>query len=320
MIFQRIIGDMIVKLAPERGESSVNLYHRLNRICDEIAPLENERKRLIWAAEIYPQVQDTIAKIERFFGLDNDQSTKAETVSDYHKVILSLMRNFDRSMGSSSIANDWKINTGRVSRVFTASRKSYEKYQGHFEKNKDLGYRFTEKGLEYAIEFSLIEHRGNDLSRILEWLDGELFNFELKNWLDGKVQLKISGQDTFEYSIHLLLGLLDFSTFNVGMYGRSFDLIAYSADFPWILICECTGGSVRKKSSTLKNEIDEISKLVKHTEVIGIVFTPKKVSKTDKKDLSDDRLFVIDRPQIQSLFNLGKQSSSPDHLERLLDL
>ena len=75
-------------------------------------------------------------------------------------VILSLLRNFDQCMGSTSIANEWNINSGRVSRVFTASRKKFEKYRGHFEKCKASGYRFTKEGLTYALNVGFSEILG----------------------------------------------------------------------------------------------------------------------------------------------------------------
>ena len=82
--------------------------------------------------------------------------TSTGITSDYHRVVISLLRNYDGCMGATEIAEEWGgINTGIVSRVFRASRKSTEKYKGHFEKCEDGGYRFTREGLNYALKYGV---------------------------------------------------------------------------------------------------------------------------------------------------------------------
>lgn len=105
---------------------------------------------------------------------------------------------------------------------------------------------------------------------------------------------------------------------NVGMFGRSFDLITYFSESMSILICECTPGKARKKSSTLKKELHEVSSEMKNPQLRGVVFTPQIISKTDRKGLADDEITVIDGDDLLNLYEYTGRDSKPGLLEDLL--
>ena len=130
----------------------------------KIDELESDKERLAWIGDLNQELREAQSKTRDLFGLSDSERSELGLTGDYPMVILSLLRNFDRCMGASAIADDWKINSGRVSRVFTASRKQFEVYRGHFEKCKDAsGYRFTKEGLAHALTTGVPEILGEPL-------------------------------------------------------------------------------------------------------------------------------------------------------------
>jgi hypothetical protein len=149
---ERKIRDITVRVTARENETASQLYRRLDAICKKIEELESDKERLSWIGSVSQEVNDAQSKTRHLFNLSDRERGEIGLTDDYHMVILSLLKNFDRCMGATAIAEEWKINSGRVSRVFTASRRKFEVYKGHFEKCKDGGgYQFTKVGLDYAL-------------------------------------------------------------------------------------------------------------------------------------------------------------------------
>ena len=146
-ILEKKVGDVIVRVTARPNEKAIEVYERLERISGEI----RNRQTL----------EDTISRIRTHFQMIDDNLTATGINTDYHRVMLSLIFNFNKCIGATDVSNEWGgINTGNVSRVFTGSKESTKKYKGHFEKCEDGGYRFTKEGLDYALEIGIIEVLG----------------------------------------------------------------------------------------------------------------------------------------------------------------
>lgn len=160
LVLEKKVESVIVRVFAQPGETSEGVYERLNAICKDIELLEIENK-------LRNQVENTVTGFNRHFNLgDDDSLTNTGITSDYHRVVISLLRNYDRCMGATEVAEEWGgINTGNVSRVFRASRKSTEKYKGHFGKCEDGGYRFTKIGLDYVLKQEIPEILGHEIDK-----------------------------------------------------------------------------------------------------------------------------------------------------------
>ena len=162
---EKKIGNVSVRVTVRENESIGQAYGRLDAICSKIEKLEKDRERLSWMGDVTREVNDAQSRTRHLFGLSDNERSEVGLTGDYQMVILSLLKNFDRCMGATAIADEWKINSGRVSRVFTASRKQFEAYRGHFEKCKDgSGYRFTKDGLTHALAIGVPEILGENSS------------------------------------------------------------------------------------------------------------------------------------------------------------
>ncbi len=143
-MLERKIGDLTIRVTARQNEKVIDLYSRLNAICTAI--------------QTQTALEEAIKKIIDHYQLTDGNLTKTGINSDYHRVMLSLILNFNKCLGATDVSNEWGgINTGNVSRVFTGSKESTAKYIGHFEKCKDTGYRFTEEGLVYALRTGVPE-------------------------------------------------------------------------------------------------------------------------------------------------------------------
>lgn len=157
VILERLIGNTTVRLAATDEISVADFYSRFNAICMRIAKLEDEKQRALWRTQVEVPVEEAIESSATFLGLDDAERTEIGLTNDYHMVILSLISRFDQCLSTTEIAKEWNINSGRVSRVFTGSRKKYEEYREHFEKCPQGGYRFTPRGLDHALGYVLPE-------------------------------------------------------------------------------------------------------------------------------------------------------------------
>jgi len=143
-ILEKKVGDITVRVIARPNETFIDLYTRFIQLCEDV-----QNRRVL---------EDTIAEIREFFDFTGNTLTKTGINSDYHRVMLSLIFNFNKCMGATDVSNEWGgINTGNVSRVFTGSKESTEKYIGHFEKCKGGGYRFTKEGLDNALKTGVPE-------------------------------------------------------------------------------------------------------------------------------------------------------------------
>ncbi|MFW9889908.1 MAG: hypothetical protein ACFFER_17130 [Candidatus Thorarchaeota archaeon] len=155
------VRSITVRVNAKENETLEELYVRLDEICENINDAEAAKERDAWTQDLLPQIEEAKLRVKHLFGLvDKKKRSEIGLTGDYQMVILSLLKNFDQCMGASAIAKEWNINSGRVSRVFTASRKKFEKYRTHFEKCKVSGYRFTKEGLTYALDAGLSEILG----------------------------------------------------------------------------------------------------------------------------------------------------------------
>jgi hypothetical protein len=152
---ERSVRNTIVRITAREGETLDELYSKLTKICQSIEDTEAARDREKWTEEMRPEVEEAASKTENLFNLDATKRREMGLTDEYHMVILSLLLHFDECKGSAAIAEEWNINSGRVSRVFTASRKKHEKYKGHFEKCRKGGYHFTRNGLDHALEYGI---------------------------------------------------------------------------------------------------------------------------------------------------------------------
>ena len=118
---ERNVRSITVRVLARKGETLEQLYNRLEEICENIDDAEVVKERETWTQDMLPQVEEANSRIKHLFGLTDKKRSEAGLTDDYHMVILSLLKNFDECMGASAIANEWNINSGRVSRVFTAS-------------------------------------------------------------------------------------------------------------------------------------------------------------------------------------------------------
>ena len=155
VVLERKVRNTAVRITAREDETLDQVYNRFLVICQEIENAEAAKERAEWVEEMHSEVKEAISNVKHLFKLTEAERTEAGLTNDYHMVILSLLHHFDNCMGATDIANDWTINSGRVSRVFTASRKTYRVYKGHFVKCKKRKYRFTTEGLEHALEHGL---------------------------------------------------------------------------------------------------------------------------------------------------------------------
>lgn len=139
-ILEKKLEDILVRIVVGPEEEIVDAYWRLDNTCGEIS--------------IQQKIKRALEQIESRFGLPCKNLVDTGINNDYQRVLLSLVCNHNKWMGATDVSNDWgAINTGNVSRVFTGSRPSTAIYKGHFEKCDETGkYRFTRRGLEYALE------------------------------------------------------------------------------------------------------------------------------------------------------------------------
>ncbi len=142
MILEKYAGKTKVRITAKPDEDIKNAYRRLSIACEVVEMLDRISTEL-----------DKISDALQF----QERDIKDILKNDYHMVTISLLRNYNRCMGSSAIAHEWKINTGRPSRVFTGSRKKYEKYSDYFESCVKGRYKFTKKGLEFALKETVPE-------------------------------------------------------------------------------------------------------------------------------------------------------------------
>ena len=150
--------NITVRVIAKEDESLEQLYSRLEEVCESIDDVEATKEREAWTQDLLLQVEEAKLRVGHLYGLvDKKKRSEVGLTGDYHMVILALLKNFDQCMGASAIAKEWNINSGRVSRVFTASRKKFERYRTHFEKCKTGGYRFTKEGLTYALDAGISE-------------------------------------------------------------------------------------------------------------------------------------------------------------------
>jgi len=159
---ERAVRGTIVRVSPAEGEVFEEFYNRFDSICQRVEDIEIVKERAMWTSEAGPDVEEAVSRTKHLLGLSPTERARVGLTNGYHLVILSLLRHFDSCIGSAAIADEWRINSGSVSRVFTASRKAYEEYKGHFEKCKNGGYHFTKDGLRYALEEGIPEILGEN--------------------------------------------------------------------------------------------------------------------------------------------------------------
>jgi hypothetical protein len=155
---ERKIESVVVRISLSKEETPLDGFIRLNSICDVIEKEEEKKKRELWREEVSPDVEKTLIQIRKHFNLTTNDFTKTGINRDYPRVLLSLLWNFDQSMRATDVSKEWGgINTGIVSRVFRGSKESTIEYKGHFEEYGKHKYRFSRKGLDYALSHGMMD-------------------------------------------------------------------------------------------------------------------------------------------------------------------
>lgn len=156
VVLEKQVKGITVRVIGKANEKLAALHSRLLSTCDSIERLEKEAERAAWTEDMAPEVEEACAEVHEILDLDSRSLEETGVNADYPRVMISLLCNFDKCMGSTDVSEEWGgINTGSVSRVFRASRTSTEEYERHFEKCPNGKYRFTYEGLEFALQEGL---------------------------------------------------------------------------------------------------------------------------------------------------------------------
>jgi hypothetical protein len=136
IVLEREIAGTKIRVVGKQGESLKDLYIRLREVCHDFEEIQS--------------IDRALMQVESVFGLTKEERAVKGLNKDYYMVVLSLIKAYNQCKGTSAVAKEWDINTGRPTRIFRATRDSSLK--GHFEECEDGGYRFTPKGLRYALK------------------------------------------------------------------------------------------------------------------------------------------------------------------------
>lgn len=158
---EKTVGGVHVVLGARADETIESFYERFSSVLEVLTQLQESRQRAEWVDEIGPDIEEAIREFAALFDLTQQERATIGLTNEYYLVMLSLMKNFDDCMGATAIAEEWGgMNTGQISRVFTASRKRYWKYKGHFQRCEERGkYRFTREGIDFALNEGIEELR-----------------------------------------------------------------------------------------------------------------------------------------------------------------
>lgn len=289
------------------AEQFDSAYSDIEELWAQLTRLELEFRPVRTLIEIERECQPYWTEKDSRNVLSNDVRTAS------YRVGLSVLNGRNEGKPIGLIAGETKLTPQLVRYHLTEATFSSEWY----EQDEERKWRLTNKGIDRIINEILpyLKGRhGNMLCKVLTWLDKKLFQDNLDDWLSGKKKGKVEQTDFFEFAIGLLLSTIGFSVYQVGMYNERFDLVAYSDDEAIILLCECTGGAVRKKSSSLNLALEELEAAVPDARIEGVVFTTSKISSTDRKDLRTDNVRVFDSTQIKELAKLAETDRNPELL------
>jgi len=229
-----------------------------------------------------------------------------------YRVALSVLDGGNNGKEIRDIAREVQLHRRSVFHYLQEARGASDWYSE--EENRT--WVLTEAGIERIRKHiipKLEERPGNELSKVLEWLDSRIFGNHFEEWLT-KQSDKTERTDSFEYAVGILLSTLGFIVYQVGMYGDRFDIVAFDEGSSRVILCECTRGGVRKKASTLGSAVNDFRSEISEVSADGVVFTMQRVSKTDRVDLQKDEVKVVDITQIKELLKLSRTHRNPELL------
>jgi len=282
-------------------------YTKLEELYRKASAME---EKLEPARKLYELVKET-----KIYWVTDEKSKRIrdEITQASYRVALSVLDSGNKGKGLSTIAEDTGLPTQLVFYYLKQSRNA----PIYYSQDSNKSWSLTPKGVSWIRDQvlpSLQGQHGNPLSKILQWIDQRVFKSVLEKWTLGELAGKAGAQDNLEYSVGLLLASIGFSVFQVGMFNDHFDMIAYSSDLGVAFLCDCTVGSVRKKASSLGGVVDDFVKALPDISALGVVVTTERVKSTDRKDMSNDRISIVDRDQIRQLMKLATVAGNPESL------
>jgi len=297
------------EIETETDESGFDIaYMKLEQLCRKASAME---RQLEPARKLNELIQET-----KIYWVTDEKArhVRNDVAPVSYRIALSILDGGDAGKNLTTIAQEAGLGTPHVLYYL---RKATDAVLFYSQESETRTWRLTPEGAGWVRNVVLPDlqgKHGNTLFRTLKWVDQRLFDGSLLEWMLGQKSAKVNAQDTFEYSISLLLSSMGFSVLPVGMFSDHFDMIAHSSNLPTVLLCECTTGTVRKKASTLGSAVDDFIKALPDIDVLGVVFTTERVKSTDRKDMSTDRISIVDRDQIESLLKLAETAGKPEFL------
>lgn len=134
-------------------------------------------------------------------------------------------------------------------------------------------------------------------------MEGEI----MTRWGTGVTDSVTKQMQFFEYYISSLLNGLGIPTVWLGPYDlEGADLLAFMPGTGNALAIEATLGTVRKKTSKALMALETLGSLNLDMSLSAVVFTPRKVSETDRKDLAVDGINVVDSSDLKKLEEIAE--------------
>jgi len=134
-------------------------------------------------------------------------------------------------------------------------------------------------------------------------MEGEI----MTRWGTGMMDSVTKQMQFFEYYISSLLNGLGIPTVWLGPYDlEGADLLAFMPGTSNAVAIEATLGTVRKKTSKALMALETFRNLNLDMSLSAVVFTPRKVSETDRKDLTVDGISVVDSSDFRKLEEIAE--------------
>ncbi len=284
-----------------------NAYLKLEELWAHFSQLDEE-------LEPKRKIRDLVKECQKYWVRKDGKRYLAKDVASVsHRVGLSVLDGGNKGKSLKAIADETGLSSPLARYHLTDAKGA----SGWCLQDEKRHWKLTPEGLEHVtnIVIPYLQGRhGNELHMILKWMNNRIYKGQFDSWILGKVQGKVDKTNFLEYAVGLLLSALGFLVYQVGMYNDRFDIVACPPDGSIMLVCDCTTGSVRKKSSGLSIVVEELRTEFPEMHVEGVVFTTERISKTDRKDLLSDKIGIVDATQIKELLKLAKSDRNPELL------
>lgn len=283
-----------------------NAFEKLEGIRAQLARLDNElapKRRMLSLA----------AECEEYWISDESGNRLESAIPAAYRVTLSILDGGNNGKNIGKIVDETQLSHSHVLYHLTRASGASDLYS----QDRDRIWTLSAAGVQ-RLQRNILPYlqgrHGNELSRIVKWLDKRVFGNQLDEWLLKKKQGKVNKTNVLEYSIGILLSTLGFLVYQVGMYYDHFDIVAFTEDGPRVLLCDCTAGTVRKKASSLGMTVEEFRVEFPEIPAEGVVFTTEKIGRTDRIDLLKDGVRIVDIAQIKELVKISKTTRNPELL------